>query len=99
MARAIFGTSPINGKKCFFSEIDKVNFGNWPRVLFDGITIPDKVSGILKPFPLIAIGRLSKCFLKMEFCFFLDEKLTNSMKEDQACDGKRLFKFLVELGS
>ena len=99
MARAIFGTSPINGKKCFFSEIDKVNFGNWPRVLFDGITISDKVSGILKPFPLIVIGRLSKSFLKMEFCFFLDEKLTNSMKEDQACDGKRLFKILVELGS
>ena len=97
MARAIFGTSPINEKKCIFSENDIVNFGISPRVLFDKITFSDIVSSIIKPFPLIAIGRLSKSFLKMKFCFFLEEKWTNSTKEKQACDGKRVFKIYVEV--
>jgi hypothetical protein len=97
MARAIFGTSPINEKKCIFSEIDKVKIGISPRVLFEKITFSDIVSVIVKPFSLIVIGRLSKSFLKMKFCFFLDEKWTNTTKEKQACDGKRLFKIYVEV--
>jgi len=97
MARAIFGTSPINEKKCIFSEMDKVKFGISSRVLFDKITFSYIVSSIVKPFPLIVIGRLSKSFLKMKFCFFLEEKLTNSTKEKQTCDGKRLFKIYIEV--
>ena len=40
MARAIFGTSPKNEKKCKFLKIPKVNFLDQPSFFFDRVHLP-----------------------------------------------------------
>lgn len=95
MARAIFGTSPKNEKKCTFSKIPKVTFGKSTRVLFDGNTFPGDITHNPKLYPLMAIGSHSKPNLNMEFFFFFANKLKNIVKENQDSDGKNHFELLI----
>ena len=99
MARAIFGTSPKNEKKCIFSNFSKVNFGKSPYVFFDVITFPDEFSVMPKAFHRIVNGRLSESVFKMEFYVFLDEKVMKISKENRADDAEKLFEILIRLGS
>jgi hypothetical protein len=95
MARAIFGTSPKNEKKCNFSNSSKVNFRESPSVFLDRITFPGELSGMPKAFPLIVTGRVTKSVLKMEFYVFLDEKVKKIQKEKQADDAEMFFEILI----
>ncbi len=95
MARAIFGTSPKNEKKCNFSNFSKVNFRKSPSVFFDRITFPYEFSGMPNAFPLIVTGRVTKSVLKMEFYVFLDEKVKKIQNENRADDAERLFEILI----
>ena len=95
MARAIFGTSPKNEKKCTFSKIPKVTFGKLTCVLFYGNTFPGDITHNPELYPLMAIGSHGKCNLNMEFFFFFVKKLRNIMKEYQDSDEKNHFELLI----
>ncbi len=99
MARAIFGTSPKNEKKCKFSDFTKVTFGNWPFVFLDGIAPPDESCQAPEPFSLETTGSLCYVDLKMEFFFFLAEKLKNFGQEKHVDDGTKHFEILIWIGS
>jgi len=50
-------------------------------------------------FPLEIIGGLSKVFLKMEFFFFLGEKLMDIGNEKQISDEKKIFEIFIQVGT
>lgn len=95
MARAIFGTSPKNEKKCIFSNSSKVNFRKLPCVFFDWNTSLGEFGWMPNAFPLIVVGRLSESVSKMEFFVFFDEKVMKISKENRADDAEKLFEILI----
>jgi hypothetical protein len=52
MARAIFGTSPKNEKKCIFKKFSKVTLGNCHFFFYDGIISADELCEKRQPLPL-----------------------------------------------
>jgi hypothetical protein len=86
-------------KNAFFQNFPKLLLGIDPAFFLMGLLSLVRLAFMSKASHLIIIGRHTKSVLKMEFFFFLDEKLKNIVKEKQACEGKKLFDILNRVGS